>query len=82
MGWWTGSDDQGRTDARLAAIERKLQAVLDHLGIEEVEPTYPEVLDHVRRGETVKAVKAYRERTGAGLVEAKRAVDRLAGREH
>jgi ribosomal protein L7/L12 len=32
------------------------------------------------QGRTVAAVKAYREATGAGLVEAKTAVDRMDGR--
>ncbi len=65
------------TQARLAAIERKLQAVLDHLGIEDVEPSYPEVVDLARRGRTIEAITLYREHTGAGLVEAKHAVERM-----
>jgi ribosomal protein L7/L12 len=70
--------DQAVTTARLAAIERKLQAIMDHLGIVDVEPSYPEVIECVRRGKRIQAVKLYRDRTGAGLADAKHAVDRMA----
>jgi ribosomal protein L7/L12 len=36
-----------------------------------------EVHETIRRGETIRAIKAYREATGTSLVEAKQAVDRL-----
>lgn len=35
----------------------------------------PEVADLVARGEVIRAIKVYREQTGAGLKEAKDAVD-------
>ena len=80
MSWWTGSSaaDQAVIAARLVAIERKLQAVMDHLGIVDVEPAYPEVMECVRRGKLIAAVKLYRDQSGAGLADAKRAVDRMA----
>ncbi|MBL7261554.1 ribosomal protein L7/L12 [Paractinoplanes lichenicola] len=65
--------------ARLAAIERKLDTIMNHLGIEEPATTEdPEVLAHLMRGEKIQAIKVYRERTGAGLAEAKNAVERMA----
>ncbi|MBM2620441.1 ribosomal protein L7/L12 [Actinoplanes sp. LDG1-06] len=69
----------GQKAARLAAIERKLDAVMAHLGIEEPSPAEDaQVLAHLMRGEKIQAIKVYRERTGAGLAEAKDAVERLA----
>jgi len=37
----------------------------------------PEVMDRLRHGRTIHAIKRYREITGAGLREAKDAVDRV-----
>jgi ribosomal protein L7/L12 len=44
-----------------------------------VSPVDTEILDLVRQGRKIEAIKIYRERTGAGLAEAKTAIDRLAG---
>ncbi|WP_205751771.1 hypothetical protein [Cryptosporangium phraense] len=71
-----------RLGRQLAVVERKLDAVIEHLGVEVGEPVYPEVEEHLDEGATVAAIKAYRERTGAGLLEAKTAVDqRIRERE-
>ncbi|GID29974.1 ribosomal protein L7/L12 [Paractinoplanes brasiliensis] len=73
------SQRTSREAARLAAVERKLDMVMKHLGIEEpVDAADPEVLSHLMKGEKIHAIKIYRERTGAGLAEAKEAVERLA----
>ena len=69
-----------RVQVRLALIERKLDAVLDHLGVKVPEPHLQQVEALLRRGKTIEAIKAYREATGANLREAKEAVDRLSGR--
>lgn len=65
-------------EARLARVERKLDAICDHLGLE-VE-RYPgvseQVADALRRGRKIEAIKRYREETGASLRDAKDAVDR------
>jgi ribosomal protein L7/L12 len=61
---------------QLAAIHRKLDLVMNHLGI--AAPEEAEVVRHVESGRTVEAVRAYREQTGASLLEAKQAVDRIA----
>jgi ribosomal protein L7/L12 len=64
---------------RLAAAERKLHAVGAALGL----PAEPAPSDEVQRlarsGEKIAAIEAYREATGAGLAEAKAAVERIAG---
>ncbi|GAA2274531.1 hypothetical protein GCM10010415_47360 [Streptomyces atrovirens] len=66
-----------RADRRAARVERKLDAVMEHLGLREEIPGRDEILDLVRRGKKIQAIKLYRENTGADLVEAKQAVDRL-----
>jgi ribosomal protein L7/L12 len=68
--------DQAR---RLAAVERKLDLVMAHLGIHEPEPDA--VLRELRAGRKIQAIKIYREVTGAGLRDAKEAVEALA-RQH
>ncbi|MEU4532362.1 hypothetical protein AB0F49_29435 [Micromonospora ureilytica] len=42
----------------------------------------PEVVRHLESGRTIEAVRAYRKQTGASLLEAKQAVDRIAGGLH
>jgi hypothetical protein len=66
--------------ARLALVERKLDAVLDHLGVDLPEPHLERVEDLLGQGRTIQAIKAYREATGADLRDAKEAVDRLGER--
>jgi hypothetical protein len=61
---------------RLAAVDRKLDLVMDHLGI--AAPEEADVVRHVANGRMIEAVRAYRRQTGASLVEAKQAVDRIA----
>jgi hypothetical protein len=79
MGWWSGTPGAGHPDVatRLAAIELKLQSIIDHLGIVDVGPSYPEVMELARQGQKIAAIKLYREQTGAGLAEAKHAVDQM-----
>ncbi|MFJ8537128.1 ribosomal protein L7/L12 [Streptomyces sp. NPDC093591] len=67
-----------RTDQRVARVERKLDLILDHLGLQDDEPRMDEVLVLLRNGKKIEAIKVYREITGAGLKEAKDAVDRMA----
>ena len=76
----TGGHDDADLALRLSAIERRLRAIMDHLGVEDVEPTFPEVERLARQGETIKAVRLYRRETGAGLRAAKEAVDRMVER--
>ena len=61
---------------QLAAVQRKLDLVMDHLGI--APPEQAEVVHHLENGRTIEAVRAYRKHTGASLLEAKQAVDRIA----
>jgi len=66
-----------RTARQLAAVERKLDVIIAHLGVEVPEPAHPAVVELLERGKKVAAIKAYREQTGADLVEAKTAVERM-----
>ena len=61
---------------QLAAVQRKLDLVMGHLGIAAPEET--EVVRHLENGRMIEAVRAYRKQTGASLIEAKQAVDRIA----
>ncbi|MDQ1034693.1 ribosomal protein L7/L12 [Streptomyces sp. V3I8] len=68
-----------RLDRRMARLEHKLDLLLRHGGIEDDDPALAEVAALVRAGQDIPAIKKYREATGAGLLEAKEAVDRLKG---
>lgn len=70
--------DRARTAARLATIERKLDMVMNHLGVAEPPPEEPDVVRHLEQGELLQAIKVYRERTGLGLAESKAAVEQIA----
>ena len=50
---------------------------LDAAGIP-TDGAYPEVVEAIRSGNLIVAIKAYREKTGVGLHEAKTAVEALA----
>lgn len=75
----TGSIENriSRADRRAARIEHKLDLILGHLGLTEPEPWSDEVNALLRAGKKIQAIKVYREATGAGLREAKEAVDKL-----
>jgi hypothetical protein len=66
---------------QLRRLERKLDLILAHLGIEykEDDQLPPEARELADRGEKIAAIKAFRERTGADLAEAKRAVESYLG---
>ncbi|MEU8351417.1 TOMM precursor leader peptide-binding protein [Streptomyces sp. NPDC048845] len=61
-----------------ARVEQKVDLVLEHLDIRPAGPGLDRVGALLRDGKQVAAVKAYRRITGAGLLEAKEAVDRMA----
>jgi hypothetical protein len=65
-------------ERRLIAIERRLQLVMDHLGVAERAPIMADVARWLDQGRKIQAIKAYREATGAGLAEAKKAVEEMA----
>lgn len=64
---------------RLVRLERKLDLILEHLGLELPEPDeLQEVRDLAIAGSKIAAIKRYRELTGASLYDAKTAIDGMA----
>lgn len=76
----TARRERLRTDVHLQTLDRKLDAVIAHLGVQLPEPQYPEVVALIRDQKQIEAVRLYRDRTGADLLTAKNAVDALAAR--
>ncbi|WP_405916572.1 ribosomal protein L7/L12 [Streptomyces sp. NBC_00728] len=65
-----------RSDRRTARVEHRLTLILDHLGIPDDSSSHlPEVVALLQEGKKIQAIRAYREVTGAGLKEAKEAVE-------
>ncbi|KOU64509.1 MULTISPECIES: hypothetical protein [Streptomyces] len=80
-GWITSTVSLRVKSLQLQAdrAERRLALLLDHLGIEEPEPAgMDEVRGLIREDRLISAIKSYRRITGAGLAEAKLAVEALA----
>jgi ribosomal protein L7/L12 len=72
--------DRARQATRLAAIDRKLDAIIAHLGVTVREEEQPELVHLLQNGKKIQAIKVYRERTGADLASAKHAVEELGRR--
>ncbi|MFG2309078.1 hypothetical protein ACGFS9_10450 [Streptomyces sp. NPDC048566] len=66
-----------RTQRKIARVERQLDLVLGHLGIQEEQSWQPQVGALLREGRKIEAIKVYRQVTGASLLEAKEAVERM-----
>ncbi len=75
MGLFSSTTD-GATSARLARLERKIDAIIAHLGIELPDDGMEDIRALAASGQKIAAIKEYRNRTGAGLAEAKNAVER------
>ena len=62
-------------------LEQQLQFLYRHLGIEYKDPgNLDDVGAAISRGNTIEAIKLYREKTGASLADARVAVENLARR--
>jgi len=70
--------ERARTNRRLADIERKVDAIVNHLGVVVPDPDEPEVYRLLQKGRRIQAIKLYREQSGSDLVTAKHFVDDLA----
>lgn len=78
MGLFTGLFGDPAAQQRLARLERQVEFIMQHLGIQEPQPDRPaEVQALARAGKKIEAIKLYRELTGVGLAEAKAAVDEM-----
>ncbi len=62
---------------RLVRIERKVDLIVAHLGLDPNQGVNPEVMERVKAGRKIEAIKLYRAQTGAGLKEAKDYVESL-----
>ncbi|GAA2675041.1 hypothetical protein GCM10009864_52800 [Streptomyces lunalinharesii] len=61
----------------MARLEQRVDLLMAHLGVEEpADPRMAEVDALLAEKKPIAAIKVYREVTGAGLVEAKEAVER------
>lgn len=69
----------GDLEARVARLTREVEALRRHLGVTGEDDLAPEVEEQIRgfleRGQPAEAIRAYRAATGAGLGEAKAAID-------
>jgi len=66
-------------DRRLSRIERRLDAVISQLGIPLFQGELDKVAALVQQGKKIQAIRTYRQLTGAGLKEARDAVETMAG---
>ena len=68
---------------RVAKLERQVVFLIDNLRLEyREEPNQgvsPQVMDLVRRGRKIQAIKLFRQETGVGLREAKEYIESLEG---
>jgi ribosomal protein L7/L12 len=75
--WGSTETRARRIDRRAARLERKVDLLLAQLGVQDVDSAHDQVAALVRRGKNIQAIKLYRDITGADLVEAKNAVERM-----
>lgn len=63
--------------AAVARMERRIDALVKHAGIDLHAAALREIEPLVKAGQKIEAIKVYRELTGVGLAEAKDAVEKL-----
>jgi hypothetical protein len=66
-----------QTNSSVVRLERKLDALLKHSGLDLAAAAAREAEALVRAGRKAEAIKLYREYTGVGLAQAKAAIERL-----
>ena len=72
--------DYNSLKARVAELEDRLNYIYTHLGLlYNQNPAYkdPRIIDLIRSGNKIGAIKLYREMTNAGLAEAKGVIDHI-----
>ncbi|MEU2511180.1 ribosomal protein L7/L12 [Streptomyces syringium] len=77
---WSIENRIDRLNRKIARLERKIDLIVEHLGVPDEEPELTRITELACSGEKIKAIKAYRELTGEGLKESKDAVERLVTR--
>jgi len=72
---WTAA---GSNNARrLGRLERKVDQILRQMGLDPNQEVNLEILELMKAGHKIQAIKLYREQTGVGLKEAKDYVESL-----
>ena len=74
MGMFSRTNDT-EINLRLVRIERKLEAIIQHLQIELPSDQFDDIRALAQAGDTIAAIREYRTLTGCSLAEAKRAVE-------
>jgi ribosomal protein L7/L12 len=72
---WT--DARNNDGVRLARLERKVDLILRHLGLDSNQDVNPQIIELMQSGRKIQAIKLYRQQTGVGLKEAKDYVESL-----
>ena len=72
--FWTSGGDNSR---HLKRVERKVDLLLAHLKIDPFSDLNQEILELMRSGQKIEAIRRYREQTGISLKEAKDYVEGL-----
>ncbi|MBI5032004.1 MAG: hypothetical protein HZB51_15845 [Chloroflexi bacterium] len=67
---------------RILQLEHKVNFLIKHFGLEAelanfAPQGFEDVVALIRRGDKIGAIKLYRDKTGVGLAEAKKAVDEM-----
>ncbi|MCE9646871.1 MAG: hypothetical protein K8S20_12795 [Chloroflexi bacterium] len=70
--------------ARVIKLEGMVKFLYEKLNIEFIPEIHltddPTIVEHLKQGQVIEAIKVYRQNTGAGLAEAKTAVEEIQGR--
>ena len=76
--------DLGKLRDRVIRLEGQLAYLYKHLGISFVVETAPgddpRIIEQLKKGKLLEAIKIYRENTGAGYEDGKAAVEEMQGR--
>jgi len=66
-----------KANASNRRLERKVDLILSHLGLDPNQGVDEKVMEFMKAGQKIEAIKLYREKTGVGLKEAKDYVESL-----
>ena len=64
-------------------LEKKVDAMMQHIGMtyDPYQDVPEDIHEHLRKGNTIEAIKLYRQYSGAGLRDAKEAVEEMKARQ-
>ena len=82
LGWFHAIARQSVSLQKHKLLEKKVDAMMAHIGMT-YDPYHdvPEAIhEHIRKGNTIDAIKLYRQWSGAGLRDAKDAVEEMRSR--